>query len=261
MSDRDFSTVQVRGTALQLMRQGDGSTVLFLHGADGAVNLAPARQAFGAAYRTLLPVHPGYGGSALPAWLDHTADLANFYLDVIAQERLGPVHLVGHDLGGWIAAEIAVRNSSVLASLTLVAAQGIHVAGVPTVDVFLRTDEQLANDTYHDPALAARLLAAAAATDETGIREKEVTARLTWSPRGHDPHLAKWLHRVTVPTLVVWGADDRILPPAYGEAWARQVPGARLVTLPDCGHAPHLEQPRAFAAAFDTFVSSARSAA
>lgn len=256
MSDKDFSTVQVRDTSLSLVCQGEGPAVLFLHGAEGAVGVELAREAFGKQYSTWLPVHPGYGGSALPAWLDNVADLANFYLDLLALQQLQDVHLVGHDLGGWIAAEMAVRDCSRIASLTLVSAQGIHVQGVPTVDVFLRTDEQLAQDNYRDKGLAARVLELAAQADEVGIKEKEVTARLTWSPRGHDPHLAKWLHRIAVPTLVVWGADDRILPPPYGEAWRDRVPGARLVALPDCGHAPQIEQPRAFAQAFDTFVSS-----
>lgn len=256
MNDNDFSTLQVRDTALSLLRQGEGSTVLFLHGAEGAAGLAPAREAFGKQYATWLPVHPGYGGSALPAWLDNVADLANFYLDLLALQKLQDVHLVGHDLGGWIAAEMAVRDCSRLASLTLVSAQGIHVQGVPTVDVFLRTDGELAHDNYRDAAVARRMLDLAAMAEEAAIKDKEVTARLTWSPRGHDPHLAKWLHRIAVPTLVVWGADDKILPPAYGEAWCDKVPGARFEVLADCGHAPQIEQPRAFAQAFDTFVSS-----
>lgn len=236
-------------------------TVLLLHGSDGSEGLSVLHEALSRHARCLLPVHPGFGGAAVPDWLDNVADLANFYLEFIEQEGLQNVHLVGVDLGGWIAAEMAVRNSAALASLTLVGALGIHVEGVPVVDVFLRTDEQLVADTFHSQALAERIVQAprTGEQDEIAIKNKEITARLTWQPRGHDPHMAKWLHRIGVPTLVVWGAQDRILPPAYGEAWRQQIRGAQLVTLADCGHAPHIEQPAELAAAIEQFTSAARS--
>lgn len=236
-------------------------TVLLLHGSDGSESLLPLQQALGANARCLLPVHPGFGGTAVPSWLDNVADLANFYLEFIEQQGLREVHLVGVDLGGWIAADMAVRNSAALASLTLVSALGIHVEGVPVVDVFLRTDEQLIADSVHSAALAAQLAQAprSAEQEEIAIKNKELTARLTWQPRGHDPHMAKWLRRIGVPTQVVWGAQDRILPPAYGAAWCAQIPGARPVTLADCGHLPQTEKPAELAAAIAQFISSARS--
>lgn len=236
-------------------------TVLLLHGSDGSESLAALQEALSPHARCLLPVHPGFGGSAVPAWLDNVADLANFYLEFIEQQTLKNVHLVGVDLGGWIAAEMAVRQSAALASLTLVSALGIHVEGVPVVDVFLRTDEQLIADTFHSAALAERLAQAprTGEQDEVAIKNKEITARLTWQPRGHDPHMAKWLHRIGVPTQVVWGAQDRILPLAYGEAWCAHIRGAQLVTLADCGHAPQTEKPTELAAAIAQFTSSARS--
>ncbi|MGO4392225.1 alpha/beta fold hydrolase [Variovorax sp. M-6] len=258
------TTVRIHGIDTQVERRGAGeTTILLLHGSDGGDSLADLQQALSREARCLLPRHPGFGGTAAPVWLDNVADLANFYLELIEREGLKKVHLVGVDLGGWIAAEMAVRHSAALASLTLVSALGIHVKDVPVVDVFLRTDEQLIGDTFHSQALAERLAQAprSGEQDEIAIKNKEVTARLTWQPRGHDPHLAKWLHRIGVPTLVVWGAQDRILPPAYGEAWAAQVPGAKLVTLADCGHAPQIEKPVELASAIEQFTSSARSLA
>lgn len=236
-------------------------TVLLLHGSDGAESLAAVQQALSKDARCLLPVHPGFGGTAAPSWLDNMADLANFYLEFIEQEGLKNVHVVGVDLGGWIAADMAVRNSAALASLTLVGAQGIYVEGVPVVDVFLRTDAQLAADTFHDPALAEKVATATRTgeQDEIAIRNKEVAARLTWQPRGHDPHMAKWLRRISVPTQVVWGAQDKILPLAYGQAWSTQIRGAKLVTLADCGHAPEIEKPAELIAAIQQFTSAARS--
>lgn len=236
-------------------------TVLLLHGSDGNEGLSQLQELLSRNARCLLPMHPGFGGAAAPDWLDNVADLANFYLEFIEQEGLENVHLVGVDLGGWIAADMAVRNSAALASLTLVSALGIHVEGVPVVDVFLRTDEQLIGDTFHSAALVEQLQKTprTGEQDEIAIKNKEVTARLTWQPRGHDPHMAKWLRRISTPTQVVWGAQDHILPLAYADAWCQQVRGAKQVTLADCGHAPHVEKPVELAAAIQQFTSAARS--
>jgi pimeloyl-ACP methyl ester carboxylesterase len=262
IEQEDTAAVKVRGTALQVSRRGDGQTLLYLHGSNGAVGAANLQAALSKHTRCLVPRHPGFDGTEVPPWLDNVADLANFYLEFIEQEGLKKVHLAGHDLGGWIAAEMAVRNSSALASLTLISAQGIHVPDVPVADVFLRTDEQLAHQTFHDKMLAASAVEALRAdSDAIALRNKEIVARLTWQPRGHDPQLAKWLHRISVPTLVLWGADDLILPPAYGKAWRSQIPGADLVSIADCGHAPDIEQPAAVATHFAKFISSTKAAA
>src|SRR5690606_43415 len=140
---------------------------------------------------------------------------------------------------------------------------GIYVPDVATVDVFLRTDEQLLRDTFHDPALAQAIWdqPRSPEADEVAIRNKEVTARLTWQPRGYDLDLRKWLHRIAAPTQIVWGADDRILPVAYAEAWREAIPDARVVTLEACGHAPHLEQPARLGQALSSFLEQARSVA
>src|SRR5256885_12674725 len=92
------------------------------------------------------PEHPGFGASDTPAWLDTIGDLANFYLDFLDQLDLRGVHLVGSSLGGWIAADLAVRNPTRLASLTLIGAAGIYVEGVEQVDTFRSNDEQRIRD-------------------------------------------------------------------------------------------------------------------
>ena len=118
------------------------------------------------------------------------------------------------------------------------------------VDTFLCSEEQRISDLFYDADLAEAVIASSERPEleEVMQRNRTVTARLSWHPRGFDPQLRKWLHRIRVPTLLVWGADDRLVPLAYGEAWARAIPGARLVTLDRCGHLPPLEQPERFAA-------------
>ncbi len=263
MSEPSAEKLDIRGCGIVLRRAGAGRPLLLLHGAADAGQWLPCMDHLAARHTVIAPEHPGFGGSDTPAWLDTIPDLANFYLDLIDQLDLADIDLVGHDLGGWIAAELAVRNPRRLASLTLVAAAGIHVRGVAQTDPFLRTDEQRIRDLFHDQthadAMIARVLRPEA--EDRNLQNQTTTARLTWQPRGYDPHLAKWLHRIALPTLLVWGADDRLLPPAYAAAWQKLIPGAQLVVIRDCGHLPHVEQPAAFVAALDGFFDRKRVAA
>ncbi len=150
-----------------------------------------------------------------------------------------------------------------LASLTLVGAAGILVKEADPIDPFLRTDEQRIRDLFHDPARAEAMLQELRRPEleDIGLKNQTMTARLTWQPRGYDPHLAKWLHRIDLPTLLVWGRNDRLYPPAYAHAWQRLIPGAKVVLVPDCGHLPHVEQPQAFVAALEGFLAAERVAA
>jgi pimeloyl-ACP methyl ester carboxylesterase len=234
-----------------------------LHGAyDGGIWF-PWMSEIAARHDVLAPVHPGFGASDTPDWLDTIADLASFYLDLLDQLDLGDVDLIGCDLGGWIAAELAVRNTSRLASLTLVGAAGIHVKGVGQLDAFLRTDEDNFHDLFHDLRrsrdLAQRF--AGKEMEDVLLRNQTTTAKLVWQPRGYSPHLHKWLHRIDVPTLLVWGADDRHYPKDYALAYQRLIPGAEIAIIADCGHLPHVEQPQAFVAALTGFLDAKRAAA
>jgi len=263
MEEPNAGKVEVRGCAIALRRAGAGQPVLLLHGASDGGEWLPCMADLAAHHDVIAPEHPGFGASDTPAWLDTVPDLASFYLDFLDQLDLTGVHLVGCDLGGWIAAELAVRNTRRLASLTLVGSAGIHVPGVAQVDPFLRSDEQRIRDLFHDPARADDMARRAARPEfeDIGLKNQTTTARLTWQPRGYDPHLAKWLHRIDVPTLLVWGANDRFVPPAFATAWQKLIPGAKLAIIAECGHLPHIEQPSAFVAALDDFLDRMRAAA
>jgi len=263
MDDVSSQQIAVRGCNIAVRRSGNGRPMLMLHGAGDSGLWLPSMTELAARHDVIVPEHPGYGFSDTPAWLDTIADLANFYLDLLDQLDLTGVDLVGHGLGGWIAAELAVRNTHRLASLTLVGASGIHVKGIAQLDSFLRTDEQRIRDLFHDPAHAEPLLARLRRPEceDVGLKNLTTTARLVWQPRGYDPHLHKWLHRIDVPVLLVWGAHDRLVPADYAAAWQKLVPDAKLVVIPDCGHLPHVEQPQAYAAAIRGFLQGTRAAA
>ena len=95
-----------------------------------------------------------------------------------------------------------------------------------------------------DQALAEARLAAPQTPEmvDVALKNKHTTARLAWEPRLHDPHLPKWLHRIDVPTHIVWGREDKLVPVAYAQAFAKLIPGARVTIIPDCGHLPHVEK-------------------
>jgi pimeloyl-ACP methyl ester carboxylesterase len=97
--------------------------------------------------------------------------------------------------------------------------------------------------------------------EDVGLKNQTTTAKLAWQPRGYDPHLAKWLHRIDVPTLLVWGAHDRVFPKDYAFAYQRLIPGSKTVIIPDCGHVPQIEQRRAFVTALEGFLEGERAAA
>jgi pimeloyl-ACP methyl ester carboxylesterase len=263
MDEPTTTKLTVRGCTVALRRAGGGQPVLLLHGAADGGQWLPFMADLAAHHDVIAPEHPGFGASDTPPWLDTIPDLANFYLDLLDQLDLTNVHLVGCDLGGWIAAELAVRNTRRLASLTLVGAAGVHVPGVAQVDPFLRSDEQRIRDLFHDPARADDMVKHARQPEfeDVGLKDQTTTARLIWQPRGYDPHLVKWLHRIDVPTLLIWGANDRIYPPEYAAVYQKRIAGAKLVIVPDCGHLPHIEQRQAFVAALTEFLDRRRAAA
>lgn len=247
--------LELRGTRIRVLRSGSGPPLIFLHGASGHVGWLPFLNQLSQRFDVIAPEHPGFGASDDPKWLDRPADLAYFYLDLIEHLNLDGVHLVGTSLGGWIAAELAVRNTSRLASLALVCAVGVTPKGAPMEDMFRMSAEENAQRFYFDSERVRRRLAALATADpRVLVRNRSTVVRLSY-PGFVNPELGKWLHRVNVPTLLVWGENDGLVPSSFAEAYRANIPGAKLVMIPKAGHAPFEEQPDAFLAAFDDFLT------
>ncbi|MEX0730759.1 MAG: alpha/beta fold hydrolase [Aquisalimonadaceae bacterium] len=236
--------VRVRDVGIHLRKKGKGEPVLFLHGAGGVLDWLPFFDQLAAEHALLVPDHPGFGSSDDPQWIRSIPDVAMFYLDLIEQLDLSGIHLVGHSLGGWIAAELAVRNSTRIKSLTLISPAGIRIPDVPVGDNFLWTQEEHARNLFHSQAFAEKMLARVANEEELEIQVKNrySFAKLAWQPRLFNPDLEKWLHRVRMPARVIWGEEDRILPAAYADLWAEKLPQASAMRIPECGHLPQIEQ-------------------
>jgi pimeloyl-ACP methyl ester carboxylesterase len=250
--------IAVNGTQIRVLRDGpaDGQPLVFLHGAGGHTGWMRFLDELAQDFAVYAPEHPGFGRSDDPPWLDEIGDLAYFYLDFLETLGLDRVHLVGTSLGGWIAAELAVRDQARLATLTLVGAVGITADGKPVDDLFRLSTEENLRRLYADPERAARRLADMAGIDmAVAAKNRATVARIAYRPRYHNPSLAKWLHRIAVPTLLIWGDKDGLVPVEFGEAYRGLIPGSRLVVLDNAGHAPFDEQKDAFLAAFRDFAT------
>jgi pimeloyl-ACP methyl ester carboxylesterase len=258
--------ITVAGCAIRMFRgepKGiEAPPLVFLHGAGGHTGWMAFLEELSTRFAVFAPEHPGFGHSDDPPWLDEIGDLAYFHLDLLQALGLDRVHLMGTSLGGWVAAELAVRSTARLASVTLVGAVGITADGEPIPDIFRMPDAENLRRFYADPERAARRLgdlakAYANPADMNLVAKNRATVmRLAYRPRFHNPGLAKWLHRIDVPTLLLWGAADGLVPPKFGEAYEALIPGSRLVALPNAGHAPFDEQKDAFLAAFYDFLNA-----
>lgn len=252
------STETVTGCRIRIMRKGKGEPLLFLHGASGAGRWLPFMDMLAERYDVIVPEHPGFGGSDTPDWLDTVGDLAFFYMDLIDHLKLPQVHLVGTSIGGWIAAELATRSCEMIKTLTLVAPAGIHVKGVKKGDMFMWSPEELAQNLFHNQEIARAMPQPANEAELLVVlKNRLMTAKLGWQPRFYNPHLRKWLHRVDVPTLIVWGDDDKLIPADYGTAYRDLIPGSELEIIPACGHLPHVEHAELFASKVSGFIQGA----
>lgn len=253
----ETQTLDIKGNRLSLKRGGQGEPLLYLHGTEGLSHWPQFLDDLAQKYDVIAPDHPGFGSSPTPEWMDDISDLAYIYLDLMQALNLKRAHVVGHSLGGWIALEAAVRSQERIGDLTLLAPAGIHVKGQQKADIFLIDPDEQARMAYADAALgaAASEQANAEKYQEVAIRERIASARFGWNPRFYNPRLGRWLHRIGVPTLLIWGDTDRIFPPAYGPAFQSLIPGAELVTLKNCGHLPHVEKRAETLAAVQTFMA------
>ena len=245
------------GLTVRLDERGSGRPILVLHGGGGSQTVAGFAEALSTRAHVLVPTHPGFAGEPRPEWFDSVDDLAIAYLDLLERLDLRDVMVIGSSLGGWIAAEMAVRDTTRLSSIVLVDAIGIQVEGHPIVDVFPLTPDELSALSFHNPAafridptkLSREQVAAMAANFKAlGIYGREAGML--------DPKLRRRLGRVTIPALVIWGESDRVVDPDYGRAYAQALPNARFEPILEAGHLPQIEQPERLLKIVWEFVDS-----
>ncbi|MFI2765763.1 alpha/beta fold hydrolase [Streptomyces echinatus] len=231
--------------------------VLVLHGGGGPATVAGLAQHFSSAEApTLAPVHPGWDGTPRPDWCTGIDDLALTYLHLLEDSDLTDVVVVGSSLGGWVAAEMAVRdNARRIGRLVLIDAVGIDVPSEPITDFFALDPRAAAEHSWHEPDRFYADPATLPAEELARRQGNMATMRLlAGDPYMHDPKLMRRLGRVRQPALLVWGESDRIVTPEYGAAYANAFGNGRLEVVPEAGHLPHIEQPDATFALIDAWL-------
>lgn len=253
-----FETVEIAGMKVELWRAGAGRPLVYLHPGDGIESSGPLLDALARRYQVYAPSHPGFGATELPTACTTVDDLSYFYLDFLERPELAGAVLVGVSFGAWIAAEIAVKCTHGLSGLVLADAVGARFADPTTreiADLFSCPQYEQATLLYSD----GRTIDYAGMSDELLLRLARNHASFglfAWSPTLNNPKLRHRLHRIDVPTLLLWGALDRVVPPAYGHRFAQSIPGARLELIEDAGHYAQVEQTERFVGALDRFVES-----
>jgi len=251
------NTCRVGNVNLHLRRAGRGSPILFLHGAGGISEWTPFFNDLSQTHDVWAPDHPGFGLSEDPSFIKSMSDLAMFYLDFMdTYAPKGGFHLVGHSIGGWLAAEIATRNTQHIRSLSLISSAGLRLEGVPMGDVFMWNAEEAVKKLIFDPNVQEKRLNAQPTPEEAEIivRNKFTFAKLAWYPRLFNPELKKWLHRIKVPTQVIWGEHDGLIPKEYAKLWANALNTNTCTVLSQCSHSPANEKPAETAQLIKTFL-------
>ena len=264
MNQASVQTASVRKGMFQakMWAKGTGRPLLFLHGGAGLQEWPAWLHPFAERFRALAPQHPGFGESTGLEHLDDFVDLALYYLDFMDELGLQRPDVIGHSFGGNIAAEVAALAPDSVGRLVLVGATGLWSDEEPVADVFAMSGSELQRATWHNPERAEDMGLISQPKDDEERRLVQLERAQSFAAMGRflwpipDKGLKKRIHRIKAPTLLVWGASDRLVPPAYGRLFQERIPGTRLVLSPEAGHRPMLEQPAAFLGAVLSFLSS-----
>jgi pimeloyl-ACP methyl ester carboxylesterase len=225
--------------------RGSGRPVVLLHGGAGPASVTGFADLLAerTGTRVITPIHPGFGGTPRPDALQTIADLAEVYEGMLAALDLDDVTVIGNSLGGWIAAELALRHPERLGRIALVDAVGIEVEGHPVADFFALTPAQIAEHSWYDPSKAPSLDPSTLPPAAQQIFAGSRAALALYGGSMAAPGLAMRLGAIDVPALVLWGEADRIVDVDYGRAFAAAIPGVRFEVLERAGHVPQMEAP------------------
>ncbi len=254
--------MKVAGVEIEVIRKGTSgkaSPVLLLQSEDGLEAESEFVQALAREREVIIPNPPGFGDSPEVERITTIDDIAYLWLDLLDELDLRNVLVVGCSLGGWIAAEMATKSCERIGRLVLAGATGIKIGGPfarDIADIYALNKAELTARTYAEPAAAPDYAAMADTAVERIARNRLATVKFCWEPYMHNPKLKDRLHRIAVPTLVLWGASDRIVTSDYGRAYAAAIPGAKFEVIDGAGHLPQLEQPTKTLSVLSTFLGS-----
>jgi len=243
--------IAVAETKLHVLRGGQGEPLLILHGAGGNRGWLQYLQALAQRFQIIVPDHPGFGLSDRPEWIASVPDLACFYLWALEDLGLSRLRVIGFSLGGWLVAEMAVMCPHLFERMVLVGAAGVKPTQGEIADIFLMSPQELLAKAFYDPKQAPeyeQLYGRDPTPEEQDLmaRNREMAARIAWKPYMHDPRLPALLRRLRLPTLIIWGQQDAIIPVNCGAIYQQNIRGSRSVIMDRCGHLPQEEKPQEF---------------
>lgn len=241
-------TLSIRGgkERVEFLEDGSGEDLVFFAGA-GGVTWDPFLDALSQSFHVLAPRLPGTGNSTGDDDILDIHDLVYYLLDFLDGVGYGTGMLVGHSLGGMIAAELAAVQPERFKKVVLIAPTGLWNDNYPNEDFFLYRSmpEEMAALAFHDPTALPR---PAPPTDPEAVKQAmvnqaklmTVAAKYLWPIP--DRGLKKRAHRISAPTLLLWGKSDRIAPPQYAQDFQALLPRTTLRMFDRSGHMPQVEQ-------------------
>lgn len=248
-------TCRVGGSDLIVLKAGHGKPVLLLHEELGHPGALRWHDEVAASRELVTPLHPGFGRSPRADWISNVRDLAGFYAAFVRERKLAPVDVIGMSFGGWIAAEMLATDPSLFGKMVLVAPPGIRPPEGEIFDIFRVTAKKFVQLSVADPSRTpefASLYGGVQTPEQFEAWEdaRAEIARLAWSPYLFNPSLPHLLELVSPPpTLLVWGAEDTVVPPSASAVYAKCLKGAKQLLLDGCGHRPEIEKRDEFVAA------------
>jgi pimeloyl-ACP methyl ester carboxylesterase len=254
-----------KGTRCRVLEGGSGAPLVFLHGAGGLLRENPFLDQLARSHHVFAPEWPGYGESTGEELLEDMLDFTLHGWDLVEALGLTHPHLVGHSMGGMIAAEMACIAPHDLGKLVLVSPAGLWLDEHPIPDIFALLPYQIAEVLFHDPQQGQALLTGGAdLSDMEALKDFYIGSQRRLAMAGKilfpipNRRLSKRLYRLAAETLVLWGAVDRLIVPAYAERWKTLIPHARVEVIGEAGHMLPYEQPDAFARAVTGFLQRTR---
>lgn len=258
---KELTVETKKGTRVRVFEAGDGPDLLFLHGAGGLLAENPFLDQLAERFHVYAPELPAYGESIGEELLEDMLDFTLHTWDVAYQLGLDKPNLVGHSMGGMIAAEMACISPHEVSRLVLASSAGLWIEEEPIPDMFTFMPFEFAEYLFHDPAAGAALMTGGMDfSDADALQEFYLVNARRMGMAGKilfpipNRRLSKRLYRLEAPTLVVWGESDKLIPPVYAERWSSLIPTAEVVMVPEAGHMLPYEQPDRFAEAVSAFL-------
>ncbi|HLK86172.1 MAG TPA: alpha/beta hydrolase [Candidatus Binataceae bacterium] len=254
-------TVRAAGAEIRVIRGGRGKPLLILHDELGYPGWLSWSERMAERRELIMPLQPGFGRSAGIEWIRSYRDLAGLYSQIIRELDAAPMDVIGFSAGGFIAAEMAAADPRIFSRMVLVAPMGIKPGEGEIVDFLAVTVRNHLLAVVADPAGTpefARVYGARMTPEQFEAFEdaRAETARLGWEPFMHNPSLPHLLRGMRIPTLLVWGTRDRIVPRGCIDAYRAAIEGAQVALIEGVGHRPEMENPVEFVRVVEEFLAA-----